>query len=128
MKNLTIKLSNKDHDLLQRIAEADDRRLADLSYLLFARGLESFFCEIQVLVSWRADEWTEEALKQQAKNEELEAQDGWQQLGWEEMRKQGYKPVHAFFDNCEARPRGDTLIAPLAKRIAARATDANADQ
>ena len=128
MKNLTIELSDRDHDLLQRIAEADNRRLADLSYLLFARGLESFFCETEVLVHWRDDEWTEEALKQQTKNEELEAQDGWQQLDWEERQKQGYKFVHAFFDNCHARPRGDTLIDPLAKRIAAMALDANADQ
>ena len=123
MKNLTIKLSDKDYDLLQRIARADERRLMDLSYLLLARGLGCHFCETEVLVSWRDDEWTEEALKQEAKNEELEAQEGWSQLDWEERKKQGYKPVHAFFDNCDARPRGDTLIQPLADRIAAMALD-----
>ena len=123
MKNLTIKLSDKDYDLLQRIARADERRLIDLSYLLLARGLGSHFCETEVLVRWRDDEWTEEALKQEAKNEELEAQEGWSQLDWEERKKQGYKPVYAFFDNCDARPRGDTLIQPLADRIAAMALD-----
>ena len=122
MKNLTIKLSDKDHDLLQRIAQATDRRLSDLCYLLYARGLESYFCEEVVFVRMRDDEMPQDVRDRIAKNSELEAQDGWWELSWEERKKQGYTHVHNQLHNSHNQPGGDQLIEPLAKRIAAEAT------
>jgi hypothetical protein len=128
MKTLTIKLSDKDHDLLQRIAEADDRRLADLSYLLLARGLECFYCETIVSIPMRDDEIPQEKKDQISKNKELMGRDDWQQLSWDERREQGFDHVSTQLHNGDLQPGGDQLIDPLAKRITAMATDANADQ
>ena len=44
-KEITIKVSDKDYDLIQRIARQEKRKLSDFSYLLFAEGLKFFFCE-----------------------------------------------------------------------------------
>ena len=122
MKNLTIKLSDKDHDLLQRIAQATDRRLSDLCYLLFARGLDSFFCEDLVSVPMHDDEMPQDLRDQIAKNSELEQQEGWHELDWKEKEKQGHKYVCRYMNNAHNQPGGDQLIEPLAKRIAAEAT------
>ena len=48
MKQLQIKLSDKDCSLLSRIAKSEGRRLTDLTYLLFSQGLNIFFCESMV--------------------------------------------------------------------------------
>lgn len=50
MQKIEILVSDKDFDLLTRIAKDQNRRLSDLNYLLYSRGLESFFCETMVSI------------------------------------------------------------------------------
>ena len=71
MKKLEILLTDKQHNLLERIAQADDRRLSDLIYLVFSSGLGVYFCERGIYVSKNDDEYTEEEIKQKAINEKL---------------------------------------------------------
>ena len=122
MKNLTIKLSDKDHDLLQRIAKADNRRLADLSHLIYGLGLRIYFSEAPVFVEMRDDEMPQDKRDQLAKNAELEKQDGWYRLSYEEREQQGFKHVCTHIHNGSNQPGGDQLIEPLAERITAEAT------
>ena len=122
MKNLTIKVSDKDYDLLQRIADATDRRLSDLSHLIYGMGLRLYFCETLVSVEMQDDEMPQEKRDQLAKNAELEKQDGWYQLSYEERKKQGYAHVCTHMHNGDNQPGGDQLIEPLAERIKAEAT------
>ena len=122
MKNLTIKVSDKDYDLLQRIADATDRRLSDLSHLIYGMGLRLYFCETLVSVEMQDDEMPQEKRDQLAKNAELEKQDGWFRLSYEEREKQGFKHVCTHIHNGDNQPGGDQLIEPLAERIKAEAT------
>ena len=127
MKQLQIKLSDKDYSLLSRIAKSEGRRLTDLTYLLFSQGLNIFFCESMVYVDKEPDEYSAKDLAQMKKNAELEKTKGWKQLDWDEMKAKGYKPVRTTFSNHEYSEElgkcHDPLIEPLAERIKSYATE-----
>ena len=70
MKHLKLSLTDKNYYLLQRIAQADDRRLNDLIYLVFSTGLSSYFCERAIYFDKDENEITIEE-KAQIKNNAL---------------------------------------------------------
>tara|TARA_E500000331_G_scaffold354330_1_gene407057 strand:- start:952 stop:1353 length:402 start_codon:yes stop_codon:yes gene_type:complete len=119
MKSLSIELPDKDHSILSRIAVDQDRRLNDLTYLLMARGLESYFCETSVSIKKEHDEYTEEDTNQLKKNKELELTKGWHSLTWEEQKAKGFEYVCSYLHNHEHTDGKytDPLIDPLAERI-----------
>jgi hypothetical protein len=87
-KIISIKVSDKQHSLLTRIAASDHRRLNDLNYLIFENGLDMFFCERSVHVKKEPDEYTKEEKKQQAVNKEVEKskpRSDWNEHGWEHV-------------------------------------------
>ena len=87
MKTITIKVSDKQHSLLTRIAASDHRRLSDLHYLIYGNGLDMFFCERSVHVKKEPDEYTKEEKKQQAINKKVEKfpRSDWNEKGWEHV-------------------------------------------
>ena len=99
MKTLSFSLTDKQHCLLTRIAEADDRRLSDLVQLLFGRGLEYFYCETPLSIKKIDSDYSEEDRKQQSKNEELENSEGWNKLSWQEQREKGWVHVCDYMQN-----------------------------
>ena len=127
MKQLQIKLSDKDYSLLSRIAKSEGRRLTDLTYLLLGQGLDVFFSESMVYIDKEPDEYSAKDLAQMKKNAELEKTKGWKQLDWDEMKAKGYKPVRTTFSNHEYSEElgrcHDPLIEPLAERIKSYATE-----
>ena len=120
-KEITIKVSDKDYDLIQRIAKQEKRKLSDFSYLLFAEGLKFFFCEEHICFRKHDDELTEEEHKQIKINDELRKQDGWYQLDYNEKVVQGFKQVKEWWENHfynqETKEYEDNLIEPLVKRL-----------
>ena len=97
-KKLTIEVTDKQHDLLRRIAISDRYKLNDLIRLVFARGLEFQWCEDYLSFKKKEDEFTPEEKEQLLKNTEIEkdlAKEGRQiyQLSTEEEDKLGYKRV-----------------------------------
>ena len=120
-KEITIKVSDKDYDLIQRIAKQEKRKLSDFSYLLFAEGLKFFFCEDVICFKKHDDELTEEEHKQIKINDELRKQDGWYQLDYNEKVVQGFKQVKEWWENHfynqETKEYEDNLIEPLVKRL-----------
>jgi hypothetical protein len=125
-KTLTIKVSAADHKKLKAIAADQGRRLDDLSQLVYAQGLEIFYCETMVSIDKEPHEYTEKENLQLAKNKQLEASKGWSDLDWEQRKKRGYEHVSKFISNHERDDSGqyvDRLIDPLAERIKAFATD-----
>ena len=106
-KEITIKVSDKDYDLIQRIAKQEKRKLSDFSYLLFAEGLKFFFCE-EVICFKKHDD-------------ELAKQEGWYELDYEEKVVQGYKQVFEWWENHvynhETKKHDDNLIKPTVKSI-----------
>ena len=120
-KEITIKVSDKDYDLIQRIAKQEKRKLSDFSYLLFAEGLKFFFCEEVICFKKHDDELTEEEHKQIKINDELRKQDGWYQLDYNEKVVQGFKQVKEWWENHfynkETEEYEDNLIEPLVKRL-----------
>ena len=97
-KQLTIKVTDKQYDLLRRIAISDRYKLNDLIRLVFARGLEFQWCEDYLSFKKKDDEFTPEEKEQLAKNKQIEedlAKEGKRifQLTKEEEDKLGYKRV-----------------------------------
>ena len=92
-KQLTIKVTDKQYDLLRRIAISDRYKLDDLIRLVFARGLEFQWCEEEVSFKKRDDEYTPEEQDQIIKNSELEKTEGWDDLDYKEKAKRGYDSV-----------------------------------
>ena len=97
-KKLIIEVTDKQHDLLRRIAISDRYKLNDLIRLVFARGLEFQWCEDYLSFRKKEDEFTPEEKEQLLKNTEIEkdlAKEGRQiyQLTKEEEDKLGYKRV-----------------------------------
>ena len=120
-KEITIKVSDKDYDLIQRIAKQEKRKLSDFSYLLFAEGLKFFFLEEVICFKKHDDELTEEEHKQIKINDELRKQDGWYELDFTEKVAQGFKQVKEWWENHfynqETKEYEDNLIEPLVKRL-----------
>ena len=120
-KEITIKVSDKDYDLIQRIAKQEKRKLSDFSYLLFAEGLKFFFCEEHICFKKHDDELTEEEHKQIKINDELRKQDGWYELDFTEKVAQGFKQVKEWWENHfynqETKEYEDNLIEPLVERL-----------
>ena len=120
-KEITIKVSDKDYDFIQRIAKQEKRKLSDFSYLLFAEGLKFFFCEEHICFKKHDDELTEEEHKQIKINDELRKQDGWYNLDFPEKAAQGFKQVKEWWENHfynqETKEYEDNLIEPLVKRL-----------
>ena len=120
-KEITIKVSDKDYDLIQRIAKQEKRKLSDFSYLLFAEGLKFFFCEEVICFKKHDDELTEEEHKQIKINDELRKQDGWYNLDFPEKAAQGFKQVKEWWENHfynqETKEYEDNLIEPLVERL-----------
>ena len=120
-KEITIKVSDKDYDLIQRIAKQEKRKLSDFSYLLFAEGLKFFFCEEVICFKKHDDELTEEEHKQIKINDELRKQDGWYELDFTEKVAQGFKQVKEWWENHfynqETKEYEDNLIEPLVERL-----------
>ena len=120
-KKITIKVSDNDYDLIQRIAKEEKRRLSDFSNLLFAEGLKFFFCEQGICFKKRDDELTEEEKKQIKTNDELRKQDGWYNLDFPEKAAQGFKQVKEWWENHfynqETKEYEDNLIEPLVERL-----------
>ena len=99
MPNLELPLTSSQHDLLKRIAAADDRRLNDFIYLLLAEGLRFYFCEKGIQVKKQPEEYTQEEKDQEAKNKELEKSEGWSKLNFDERKEKGFKYVDNYFRN-----------------------------
>ena len=101
-KQLTIKVTDKQYDLLKRIAIDDNRKLNDLIRLIFCTGLDFHWSESYFSIEKKDDEYTSEEKKQMAKNEKIKKKlekEGKRiyQLTNEEEIKLGYKSVHEWF-------------------------------
>ena len=72
VKTISINVSDNDYRILTEIAKDQRRRLADFSYLLYARGLTFFFCETPVCISKIESDYTEADRLQQKINADLE--------------------------------------------------------
>lgn len=131
-KEITIKVSDKDYDLIQRIAKQEKRKLSDFSYLLFAEGLKFFFCEEVICFKKHDDELTEEEHKQIKINDELRKQDGWYELDFTEKVAQGFKQVKEWWENHfynqETKEYEDNLIEPLVERLENYALEEEEDE
>ncbi len=110
MKTISINVSDNDYRILTAIAKDQHRQLADLSYLLYAKGLTFFFCETPVCIRKTESDYTEADRKQQKINDDLEKTEGWSDLEWKERKEKGYVHIGDFISD-------DALIDPLVERI-----------
>ena len=100
-KQLTIKVTDKQYDLLRRIAISDRYKLNDLICLIFARGLEFQWCEEDITFKKRDDEYTPKEQDQLLKNKQMEKElkeEGktiWD-IPHEERKKSGYKSISEY--------------------------------
>lgn len=121
---LMIRITSKDKDRLDEIAKAKDRRLNDFLQVVFAYGLDMFFCDENVHVKKLPEDYTQEDLDQFAKNAEIDKIKG---LDHEEKRAKGYRYVCEYLHNSSYNhitgQHDDPLIKPITERIKAFALD-----
>lgn len=124
MDNLTIKISSADVAMLRRIAKSQNRRFDDFLPLVFAEGLEYYFCETEASVKKLPEEYTEAELKQRELNNKIRDED---HKSFDEMKSAGFVPVNDYFTNHqynrETEKYTDEFIAPMVERLRALATD-----
>ena len=90
MKKLSLPLTNHQYNLLERLAKAENRKLNDYLYLVFAEGLRFFHTEHNVYIKKLETEYTKEETDRIAKNAELEKTKGWNGLSHEEKKAKGW--------------------------------------
>ena len=90
MKKLSLPLTNHQYKLLERLAKAENRKLNDYLYLVFAEGLRFLHDEHNVYVKKLETEYTKEETDRIAKNAELEKTEGWNGLSHEEKKAKGW--------------------------------------
>ena len=121
---VSIKISAEDLSMLRRIAKAENRRFDDLTQLLFAEGLDYFFCEEIVSVKKLPEEYTEQEKKQEELNNKIRKED---HDSFAEMKAAGYIVVQDYFSNHrhdnEAEEYKDDLIKPMVQRLRNFATN-----
>ena len=124
METLSIKISAEDLSMLRRIAKSENRRFDDLIQLLFADGLNLFFCEEIVNVKKLPEEYTEQEQKQEELNNKIRQKD---LNSFAEMQDAGYVVVHDYFTNHQhdtvTKKYKDDLIKPIVERIRDFATN-----
>ena len=113
-ETVELKLTDKQFDLLSRIAAEDKRRLGDLFYLLFGEGLKYFYMETGLSIEKKPNEYSKEDKHQLAKNKHLEATDGWNSLDYTERQAKGYKHICSYMGTFD---EGETFIDKLSKDI-----------
>ena len=117
MKQLKLSLTDKNYYLLERIAKADDRRLNDLTYLIFSQGLSSYFCERSIYIDKDENEFTNEEKEQIKKNKEIiKSNPKFWHLEDDEQKKLGYKKIEQAYSNCYNQGEKD-FIEKLADEI-----------
>ena len=124
---ITIKLSTADLDLLRRIAKSENRRLQDLSQIMFGMGLEIFFCETVVCFEKEENELTAEEIAQKKVNLDLVRNHNYYGLSEDDRKKTAYNRVETCWSNYgerdESGQRSDNLVEPIAQRIKSFALD-----
>ena len=121
--SIGIKISSDDASMLKRIAKAQNRRFDDFLQLVFAEGLEYFFCEECLSVKKLPEEYTEEERKQEEINKKIQAEHG----DYDSRVAAGFSPVRDYLSNHEyskeTNTREDKLILPMAQRVREIALD-----
>lgn len=122
MKKLSIKLKNKQFQMLQRIAKADNRKVEDFLYLILSTGLEYQFCETPISVEKLPEEYSQKELKQLQLNKKLENMEhqgkSFHSLDLDEREALGHNYVAKWFSNSLApSPDSPDFIQQLADSI-----------
>jgi hypothetical protein len=124
---ITIKLSAADLDMLRRIAKSENRRLQDLSQIVFGIGLEMFFCELDICFKKEENELTAEEIAQKKINLDLVQNHNYYGLSEDDRKKTAYNWVETCWTNRGERDESgqlsDNLIEPIAQRIRSFALD-----
>ena len=124
METLSIKISSEDLSMLRRIAKSENRRFDDLMQLLFAEGLDYFFCEEIVSVKKLPEEYTEQEKQQEEINNKIRKKN---HDSFAEMEAAGYIVVQDYFSNHrhdnKTKEYKDDLIKPMVQRLRDFATN-----
>ena len=128
MKTLSIDLTDQQYSQLDRIATEDKRRLKDLAYLLFGKGLEYFYCETPISMKKETEAYTAEERLQEKKNDELETThsdwNNWSVWPMEKKEEHGYKHVSSYLCHHSCQDHED-FIEVLAESIEQLAFDSS---
>jgi len=118
IKTFTIKLTEQQYDLIERIAKEDKRRIKDLAYLFFSEGIKYFYMDTSLSIERLPNEYTKDELAQIKKNEKLAKTAGWSSLDYEKRAAKGYKHISTWMG---AFDDGETFLDRLSKEVASNA-------
>ena len=115
---ISIRIQDDDYDRLKEIAYNQERRFDDLVQLLFAQGLDCYFCDEIVWVSKKPEDYTKEEKAQLETNKAIQARPDYGPMSYKEMQELGFKHVSDRISNHNPNEEiTDPLINPMAKRI-----------
>lgn len=120
MKKLTINLSDKQHQMLTRIAKADNRRLQDLLYIVLGTGLDCHFCDTGISVPKLPEEYSKKDLEQLQLNKKLENMEHDGKSFWSLTSTERSNLGHDYVMKCltnTCRCDGPDFIEQLAENI-----------
>ena len=118
IKALTIKLTEQQYDLIERIAKEDKRRMKDLAYLFFSEGIKYFYMDTGLSIEKLPHEYSKEEQAQIKKNEKLAKTAGWSSLDYEKRAAKGYKHISPWMGTFDD---GETFIDRLSKDVSSNA-------
>lgn len=118
--SITVSLSDQDLKTLRKVSKAQHRRWADFVQLVFAEGLQFFFCEEHVMIKRDDHEIPEDELKQIVLNEKLINDP---ELNMDQMKEQGFIQGFSRFVSNEYGGDNDKLIKPIVDRLTDSACD-----
>ena len=120
MQKLTITLKNKQFQMLQRIAKADNRKIEDFLYIILGTGLDCHFCDTGISVPKLPDEYSKKDLEQLQLNKKLENMKhegkSFYSLNYEERKALGHDYVMKCLTNTY-NENGPDFIEQLASDI-----------
>ena len=115
---ISIRIQDDDFDRLKEIAYNKERRFDDLMQILFAQGLECYFCDEYAWVNKKPEDYTQEELAQIEVNKTIKARPDYGPMSYKDMQELGFKHISDRIDNHNPNEEiTDPLIEPIVKRI-----------
>jgi len=120
MKKLSITVKDKQFQMLQRIAKADNRKIEDFLYIILGTGLDCHFCDTGISVEKLPEEYSKKDLEQLQLNKKLENMKhegkSFHSLDYEERKALGHDYVMKCLTNTYNHD-GQDFIEQLASSI-----------
>ena len=116
--SFSVNISENDLSILKEICLNKERRFQDLVQIIFAQGLDCYFCDAIAWVKKKPEDYTEEEKAQIETNKAIKARPDYGPMSYKDIEKLGFKHVSDKISNYNPDDEiMDPLIDPIVQRI-----------